>query len=415
MTDIPRAELKYLVERQREELHTLSEAGKLLSATADPQEVIRLVANYLKQTFPVALCVVLSLKPRTRYTIRFAAITDAALEMATRDLYAKAGELLRQSLTFEGENEVLAELSQPTEASAHTPISFLQSGHVIALRFKEDVIAILSVFSGKANAFSKDDQRVMAIVADQAGAALHTALLLEELRQTDQIKNELLMLISHELHTPLTSIREGTNLVLDGALGPTTQEQHEFLKTINESATRLDRLVEKTLLATQLLTGRLGYKFEALDLCAILKEIEKKLLPDAKQKQVQMEFAGLGTTVKAYGDTKQLRHAVHQIVENAIHATRPGGLITIACAQAGQEAEVVVTDTGSGIPAKSLANIFKQFCFTGTIDDRKTGGLGLGLFTAKGIIEAHRGRISLESQAGLGTKAIIRLPSQPPA
>lgn len=415
MVDIPRAELKYLVQRQREELHTLSEVGKLLSSTTDPQEVIHLVATYFKQTFPVALCIVLSLKPRARCTIRFAAITDAALEMATRDLYAKAGELLRQSLKPDEENEAHAELAQGTEASAHTPISFLQSSYIVPLRFKEDIIAILSVFSGKANAFSKDDQRVMAIVADQAGASLRTALLLEELRQTDQIKNELLMLISHELHTPLTSIREGTNLVLDGALGPTTDDQHEFLKTINESATRLDSLIEKTLLATQLLTGRLGYHFEPLDFCAVLKEIEKALLPTAKQKQVQLEFAGLGATVKVYGDAKHLRHAVYQVVENAIQATQAGGLITVGCAAVGPEAEVQVTDTGTGIPGKNLANIFKQFCFTGTIDDRKTGGLGLGLFTCKGIIEGHRGTIRLESQPALGTKVIIRLPSQPPA
>ena len=252
-----------------------------------------------------------------------------------------------------------------------------------------------------------------AIERQRVRTALEKAIV--ELRELNQLKTDFISSVSHELHTPLTSISEGANLILEGALGPTTADQREFLGTINQSATRLSNLIEKTLLATQLMTGKLGYNFAAVDVCPIIKGIAQNAKVSVDQKGVLFELAGTSHAVHAYGDEKLLRYAFTQPIENAIQATPKGGLITVRVAAVGGEVEFQVSDTGNGIPAKNLGRIFEQFCFTGTIDDRKTGGLGLGLFTCKGIVEGHRGNIKLESQPGQGTKITIRLPGTPPS
>ena len=414
MTDVSRAELLYLVDRQRDELKTLNSVGKLLSATTNPQEVVHTLANYLRQTLPgAAACALLSVQQKELRCISFAAVAEGALALAKRDLLACANELLRSTLKLQDLQEQAEDAAQTTGQWAQAPIGTLPSHHITPLRFEQTTIAVLGVFSGKTNAFSKEDQHVIDIVADQASAALRNAYLLEELRRSDKLKNELLMLISHELHTPLTSISEGTNLILDGALGPTTDDQREFLTTINQSAGRLSALVEKTLIATQLMTKTLGFSFAAVDISPIIKALAQDAKANADQKGVLFELAGASHAVHAYGDDKMLRYAFLQLIENAIQATPKGGLITVRLAAAGGEVEVQVTDTGRGIPAKNIESIFQQFCFTGTIDDRKTGGLGLGLFTCKGIIEAHHGTIKLESQPGQGTKVTLRIPSTP--
>lgn len=414
MAEISRAELLYQVQRQREELTTLNSVGKLLSSTTDPQEVMRLLAAYLKQTFPIAVCAILSVPRRTLKIIPFATVSESALALAKRELYAKSRELLRAALNPSDIQEQTDDASLAGGQWGQALISALPSNHVAPLRFEKDVIALLSVSSGKADAFSKEDEHVIDIVADQAGAALRNAYLLEELRQADKLKNELLMLISHELHTPLTSITEGTNLIMDGALGPTTTDQREFLGTINQSASRLSALVEKTLVATQLMTNRLGYTFGFVDLCAVLRQIQQAVRAAAESKGVVLEFAGLSHPLHVHADERHIRYALLQLVENAIHATPKGGMVTVGAAAMGSDVEVRVADTGAGIPAQQLATMFKQFSFTGTIDDRKTGGLGLGLFTCRGIIEGHRGTITLESQVGHGTKVLVRLPTSPP-
>lgn len=415
MTDISRAELLYLVDRQREELKTLNSVGKLLSTTTNPEEVIRLLAEHLRQSLPVAACAILSVQQKKLQFIQFASVAEGAVDTAKRQVLTAANELLRSALKLQDLEEKSDDAAQLAGQWAQTPIGTLPSNHIAPMRFEQATIAVLGVFSGKANAFSKEDQHVIDIVADQASAALRNAYLLDELRRSDQLKNELLMLISHELHTPLTSISEGANLILDEALGPITGEQRDFLGTINQSAIRLSLLIEKTLIATQLMTGKLGYTFTAIDLAPIIKSIAQTAQDTASQKGVSLELAGLSHAVHGYGDEKRLHYAFQQLVENAIHATPKGGLVTVRVASVGGEVEFQVSDTGKGIPSNDLERIFQQFHFTGTIDDRKTGGLGLGLFTAKGIIDGHHGNIKLESQPGAGTKVTVRLPATPSA
>ena len=414
MPDQTPAELKYLVERQREELRTLNELGKLLSMATDPQDVVRSVASYLRQAFPLAMCAVLALESRTLQIIQFANIAQVDLASAIREICAKASEHLPHLLTEESLGRTIEDQSALPGRHAQGPLSYLRSTYTAPLRCNGKVTGLLSVFSGKADAFSNDEAHAMNIIADQLAASLRNAVLLEELRHADRLKQELLMVISHELRIPLTSIQEGISLVLEGSLGPTTADQQDFLKTVDDNAQRLGTLVDKVVVATQLVTGRLPYTMQPIDLSTLAADVDTACRPRAQARQVTLKLVGVQLALTLVGDAKRLTHAIEELVANAIQATPAGGTVSVEASASASHVELRITDTGAGIPPEELPRMFESFRLIGGVDDRKTGGLGLGLFIAKSIVEAPHGTVEVTSQIGQGTQMRLRLPKSQP-
>lgn len=423
MADRSRAELKYHVERQREEIRTLSEVGKLLSLANDPQSILRLVASYLGNTFPVALCGILFLPQRTFALTQFAPLSDIELASATRRLKDAAAELLRRPVT-EAESAAVMDRSAVPAASVQ-PQTTLRSHLFAPLTVKNEPVGLLGMFSGRENAFTDEDRYALGVIAEQLGAALRNAFLVEELRRADESKNELLSIVSHELSTPLTAIKEGVNLVLDGSLGPLTPDQQEFMTTVNENAERLDQLIQKVKTATEIIGNQLQFTFESFDLRLLLANVEKAYRPLAKARTVNFKLVEPPNPLFWQVDTKHIALAVSQLAENGLQATPPGGFVAIELSSTPQEAVIRVTDTGKGIPKEMLPSgmatieaipaLFDRFQSLGGIHERKMGGLGLGLFITKALIDGHGGTIQVESEVDAGTRMTIRLPKQPPA
>jgi signal transduction histidine kinase len=408
MPEPSRAEFKYLIERQREEIKTITEVGRLLSSTTDPQEVIRLICSYLRQTFPLALCAVLVLPQRKLHIVRFAKIAQVDFEVAVREIWAKAQDRLRRELNDQEFSRTIEEAGggQWSQAS----IGYLRSNYSTPLLFDGQLMGLLIAFSGKTDAFTKEDEHVIDIVADQLRAALRNAFLLDELRQANQLKNELLMVISHELRIPLTSIHEGVNLILDGSLGEINAEQKDFLGTVTDNTSRLERLVDKVMVASQIVSGGLSCVIKETDLTAALKPALDSFQAMAQAKGARLELQGLDRPVTCQADPKRIKQAVSEVLENAVQAISGEGRANLACSETQDHVQLLLTDTGPGIPPEELPKLFGQFRFVGGVDDRKTGGLGLGLFIAKAILDLHKGTIQLDSQPGAGVTVTIRVP-----
>ncbi len=412
MADISRAELKYRVERQREEIQTLNEAGRLLSAATDPHAIVHMVAAYLRRAFPVALCGILFLPQRKCHLIPFAPIAQVELTTAARQMREAAGQLLNRTVA---EDESPIVLEEPAAGGWVQPSIALRSRVFSPLTDKGQPIGILGVFSGQDNAFSKEDQHAIGVVAEQLGAALRNAFLVDELQRAGEVKTEMLSIVSHELSTPLTAIKEGVNLVLEGALGQTTQDQQDFLKTVMENAERLERLIQKVKTTTELLTGQTKFTFESFDLRTLMANIEKSHRMMARSRGVNLKLVEYPKPVFWQVDMAHLTTALNQIVENAIQATEKDGFVTLKLYTTPTEAEIQVLDTGAGIAKEALPTLFEQFKSIGGIHDRKMGGLGLGLYITKSLITGHGGTIIVDSTPGEGTLMIVHLPKLPQA
>jgi signal transduction histidine kinase len=407
-----RAELKYLVERQREEIKTLNAMARLLRPAIQSQEILHRVIAYLKENFPLALCLVLLAKERRLYLFRFIRIVPVDIDGAIREICSKSAERLSEPIQPD-QLTILSEEDPNLVQWSEGPLGCLKSSHFIPLAFGEMLIGMMAVFSVKPNGFSDEDRHVMEIVADRLASALHNAFLLEELRRTDQMKTELLAILSHELRIPLTAIQEGTSLLSEGVLGELNAEQADFAKTILRNAHRLGRLIEKVELAYHILTDKISYRMDKVDLVTILKQLETAFLPMAESQHVALQLVPsqmIGTTI-VQADAERLTQALSELIENALKATQEGGQVTASLKTEPNWIQLNLADTGCGFPMEALSKRSEEFLWTiGGIHERKTGGVGLGLFIAQRIVKAHQGKIAIQSEPGKGTQLEIRLP-----
>ena len=410
MAEISRAELKYLVERQREEIRTLNEVGRLLSAATHPQEILRLVTTYLHHAFPVALSSVFVFEERVLHLMPLAPLGQMELTRAIRRVREAASELLHRPLSEQDSAPLIETLDGRAIVGMPSTIA-LRSEFFAPLTVKDQPIGLLSVFSGQDDGFTKEDEHAVGIVAEQLGAALRNAVLVEELRRAGTLKTELLSIMSHELSTPLTAIREGVSLVLEGEAGATTAEQQRLLKVASDNADRLERLLQKVKWATELTTGQMTLSLGLADAQPLLSDVEQTHRAAAKAMGVELTLIAAAVPLTCPIDRAHLMIALDQVVENALQATPEGGIVSVQGSMTPLGVEIQIVDTGIGIAPEALPKLFEQFKSVGSIDDRKMGGLGLGLFIAKSLIEGHGGRMTVESTPGKGTRMTVHLPN----
>ena len=177
---------------------------------------------------------------------------------------------------------------------------------------------------------------------------------------------------------------------------------------MRRNSDRLLRLVDELLLVARLTEDGLPLQVATVDLAEVAREVIRACRPHAEHKDVKLRDH-TDQPVPARGDTKRLVQALTHLVGNAVKFTAPGGEITVH-ARTGELAEVIVTDTGIGISAAELPYVFDRFFRGQAAESLAVQGPGLGLTIAKSIVEAHGGKVHLESRPGGGTTVRLRLP-----
>lgn len=233
-----------------------------------------------------------------------------------------------------------------------------------------------------------------------------------KLQDIDDMKTEFLAHVSHELRTPMASIQEGTHLLLDEIPGPLAQEQRTILRIMADSSRRLIHLISTILDLSKMEAGMMEYRIVPVDLQRIGEiSINKvRLLADSKHVQLVLESIGERTWVKA--DAARLEQVLDNLLSNALKFSPEGGVVKVQMKPDPQAGvlEISVSDTGPGIAPEDLPHIFERF-YQGRTKGKHTAGSGLGLALAKKVVEAHGGRIWIESEKGKGAtvRFILRL------
>ena len=228
----------------------------------------------------------------------------------------------------------------------------------------------------------------------------------ERLREVDHLKEEFFSHISHELRTPLTSVKEATNLLLERVQGPLTAKQGRLVDIIAASSDRLLRLVNEVLELSRLRARLLPLERRPVDMEKVVVRALEELRPQIEDKGLVVGRATSGPDFALQGDEDRLLRVVVNLVSNAIKFTPHGAAVTVGLTDLGPEVEIVVEDTGIGIPATELPHIFDPYKQA----HRGRGGSGLGLAIVKGLVEAHGGGIRVESEEGRGSRFLVRLP-----
>jgi signal transduction histidine kinase len=230
-----------------------------------------------------------------------------------------------------------------------------------------------------------------------------------QLRRIDETKEEFYATLSHELRSPLTSVREAAHLLRDGVPGPLNAKQARLVTVIGHSTDRLLRLVNQMLELSRLRAGVLPLARERVDLARVVGRAVEELRPQAEEGGLTLTRERVGERFDVPGDEDRLVQVVVNLVANAVRFTPRGGRVTVRLIDAGPEMEIQVEDTGVGIPSAALPRIFDSW--RQAHSDR--GGTGLGLAVVRGVVLAHGGRVTVESQEGKGSRFTVLLPREP--
>ena len=251
---------------------------------------------------------------------------------------------------------------------------------------------------------------VSAIATPLAGSESTGVLLtlhdLTRQRQVDTTRREFVSNVSHELRTPLSSVKALAEALENGALEDLATAR-DFVRRIHGEADRMSALVDDLLELSRLESGQAPLEIETVDLAALARgEIEAF--------QLRAEAAGVALSARlpdspslVRGEREKLRQVLVNLLDNALKFTPSGGAVTVSVHSAAGGVEVVVQDTGAGIPAEHLPHVFERFYKVDRA--RRDGGTGLGLAIVRHIVEAHGGTARVESREGEGTTVSVVL------
>ena len=247
---------------------------------------------------------------------------------------------------------------------------------------------------------------------EQRTAELAQAL--EKAEQADRVKSAFLATMSHELRTPLNSIIGFTGIMLQGLAGPLNDEQNKQMHMVQSSARHLLGLINDVLDISKIEAGQLELSFSTFELRASIEKMLNLVQPLARDKELELRSecpVAVGTVCT---DQHRLEQIILNLLTNAIKFTEQGH-VEVLCAVAENGYVVKVCDTGIGIAAQDMPELFRPFHQLDSGLARKREGTGLGLSICKRLVELMGGNIQVESQSGIGSTFSIWLPSRPGA
>ncbi|MEI2607445.1 MAG: GAF domain-containing sensor histidine kinase [Candidatus Promineifilaceae bacterium] len=263
----------------------------------------------------------------------------------------------------------------------------------VPLLTREKVIGALEVINKIDDApYTEQDIILLQALASQAAIAIENARLFQQ--------SDLIAEIMHELKTPMMAITASTELLMYEQV---KQEQKtELVKIIRQEVNRLSRMTQDYLDLARIESGRLNLEHEPVNLANIVQEVIYIQRPQANNRMITIWYEGSTTTPFILGDADRLKQVLLNLVSNAIKYNREGGTITIHLDCLDDELCLSVSDTGEGIAHEHLEHLFQRF-YRVPGSESKSEGSGLGLSIAQRIVEAHGGRITVESNHGVGT------------
>lgn len=231
---------------------------------------------------------------------------------------------------------------------------------------------------------------------------------ISEIRRLERMRSEFVANVSHELKTPIASVKGFTETLLRDNLND-KETAKSFLQIIYDESERLNRLINDILQLSKIESSGNTFEFEPVELNELIDSSIQLFEAEAEKKKIEVVTkVQKGTHIEGYEGG--LRQIMINLISNAVNYMPHGGRLLIQVKQDYDDIRIIVSDTGIGIPKKDLPRIFERFYLVDKARSRHSGGTGLGLSIVKHLVELHRGTIEVKSELGLGTQFIIDLP-----
>lgn len=401
------------------------EISKILTYTADLQLLTRRVGNYIASSLKaekVAFCI-----PEKGIYGRTGRRRLSVVEEDVRrimDYYYKYCSFPEVILANQVKDPELKKL-----------LDIHRTKIVIPLLHQNQETGILFLGEHKSLGYSSRDIEMLESIAGELAVSIRNSLSMEEinelnkslqrrideatkelrfsnrqLQRLDEAKNEFISMASHQLRTPLTSIKGYLDMMLEGDLGKISPTQRAVLREAFSSSERMVRLINDFLNVSRLQTGKFTIDKQSVDIAQILRDEVSLLKVVADQRSVEMVLKIDKKIPSLAVDSEKIRQVMLNMIDNAIYYSNPHKKVVITLKSSGKMIEFSVKDSGIGVPKLEQANLFGKF-FRGTnAKKRRPDGTGVGLFLAKKVILSHDGEMIFESEEGKGSTFGFKLP-----
>lgn len=247
-------------------------------------------------------------------------------------------------------------------------------------------------------------------IADQIALTLEKSRLYEQVVRFNDLKNKFLGMAAHDLRNPITVIKGYADLLEDGSLGDLAPDQKRSIRIIVKHCDKMLSMIRDLLDISVIESGHLAIERQEIDLTAYLKESSQDDALLAKSKSIEFVLEIPEDLPRVSMDPNRIDQVINNLVTNAIKFSKPGSRIVLRAALLKSEVAISVTDQGQGIPREEISKMFQYFGRTSILPTAGEKSTGLGLAIAKRMVEAHGGKIGVESRPGQGSTFTFTLP-----
>ena len=397
----------------------LSDAGGLLGTSLDVGRTLQGLAN-VPVPYLAEACIVDVVGPDGAWQRQASKSEDAglqaALEVLARDVLTWDSPWRAIDAMRGRKVEVVANISDDwLEGHTETPAELgrlkamnAKSALFVPLIARDHVLGALTLFRVSKAPFTPDQVALAQALGTRAAYALDNARLYTMAQRATRAREDVLSVVSHDLGNPLAAIRLCAAALLEA---PPTDvlEQRHLMQAIGNSADWMSRLIQDLLDVSTIEVGKLSVERRTEQVGPIVRQALAMVGPQAQQRGVLLTSSVAEGVPAVHGDAARLIQVLTNLLGNSLKYTERGGTVSVTVRDTGDEVLLTVRDTGSGIPAEQLPRIFERY-YTRKRSANKSGS-GLGLSIARGIVEAHGGRIWVESAVGEGAAFFVALPA----
>ncbi|MBD3300736.1 MAG: hypothetical protein GF347_05285 [Candidatus Moranbacteria bacterium] len=417
----------------------IEETSLKLSSSIDDKEIFDYLIQSLKDNFKATAVSIMKYNPKTKkYIIKANDGFDYNGKKAV-----KSDKKLRIDYINKNIPVIVEQLMAIEKGKTKTFLKNLKKHGValiVPLKAENKTVGLITLGEKESqDIYNKEDIKTLNIISYQAATAIQNALLYKEtlkfnkrlkteikkatakleranrkLKRLDEAKNEFISIASHQLKTPLTSIKGFSSLLVNERFGKISKKQKEVIHKISIANQRLINLVDDLLNVSRIEQGRMQYEFELTDVRKIIKNVLNTMKIQANYKGLYLKFidkAKKEENLLIKADKKKFSEVIGNLVDNSIKYTQKGGIKVILEKAGKKNILIKIKDTGVGIPKEDLDRLFEKFTRGKNISKMKADGTGIGLFVVQKITEAHGGEVWVDSKGeGKGSTFFVKIP-----
>lgn len=406
------------VQLRFKEVSALHELAQTLISTNDIDDILQTVVNGLLEIFQCYACKI-ALRDDSEFRLKAVAIKGS--EPSSKQLVHFSDDALKQLI----DSHEALNFRDIQRGASGLPItsSEVRALLMIPLLVKNQSIGVMAVESLTPNAFTLDDERLLSIVAAQVASAIENARLLlatqkhatelekayHDLQSLNQLREELVDNVSHELRSPLSFVKGYVGLMMAGELGAVTEEQIDALGVIDRKSNGMLRLISDILAMEKIRPETL--QTQEINLISLIEQAVKGATLAYDDSGIKFVMDVSDNEINLNLDEDRINQVLDNLISNAVKFTERGGCITVSCQKTkNAEINVSIMDTGAGIEPDKLSLVFERFYQAHNDAATFREGTGLGLAIVRQIVEAHAGVVHVMSEVGKGSTFSFTLP-----